>query len=422
MRRQAQSRDDVTSGQRWETGAFNALPYVLLAASSVITAFQPMPVNLPAVLGLTLIVVCWVGWFVTVHPQWQSRRAVMGLYFGGMMILAGALVALAPWYGIFALIGYVHAFDYLAGRWRYVGAAVTSMIMAVTYLGGLDRIQDNDWWLWLAISIIATVLATASMHGMHIWLQQAEQQRQTVTALYETNVKLETTLEENIDLHHQLLIQAHQSGVLDERQRISHEIHDTLAQSLAGIVTQLQAAEQTSDTTTMSYRNISNALVLAREGLTEARRTIDAVEPQALADNRLPDAIEHISTRWAQTNDIDAKLNIVGSPQPMHVDGELTLLRVAQETLSNVAKHAQANRVVLTLSYMDDRVTLDVVDDGSGLDLVTMPQQTMSGGHGLVGMRQRIKLLAGTLTIESAPDEGTAISATIPMMPARGTS
>jgi signal transduction histidine kinase len=120
-------------------------------------------------------------------------------------------------------------------------------------------------------------------------------------------------------------------------------------------------------------------------------------------------------------NHIDAVLTTTGDPRPMHADVEVTLLRAAQEALANVAKHAKAGRVGLTLSYMADVVTLDVRDDGVGFEPdARRAHGSADGGFGLAGMRQRVQRLAGRLDIESEPGGGTAISATVPAIPAGG--
>jgi signal transduction histidine kinase len=120
-------------------------------------------------------------------------------------------------------------------------------------------------------------------------------------------------------------------------------------------------------------------------------------------------------------NRIDAVLTTTGDPRPMHADVEVTLLRTAQEALANVAKHSRATRVGLTLSYMEDLVTLDVRDDGVGFEPnVKRANGSTNGGFGLAGMRQRVQRLSGRLEIESEPGGGTAISASVPAIPAGG--
>jgi len=422
---EAELREEFDRWERREIAVFNILPYFLLAVSLLITLLLPVwgvPVaHLPAVFGLALAATFWVLWFHTLHPEWHQNGRLMGLYYTGLMALAAGLVALAPWFGFVAFVGYPHAFQYLKGRWRYGGVAATATISAVAYLGGAADFTSDTWWEWIAISVISMMLAGAFFYFAELTDQRNHRQKQALVELHEANVKLEAALADNAGLHAQLLAQAREAGVLDERQRMAREIHDTLAQGLAGILTQLQAAEQTLDEPPTLRRHLTNAMTLARESLTEARRTVHAVEPAMLAEARLPDAISDVARRWAEVTHIDAVLTTTGHARPMHADIEVALLRTAQEALANVAKHARASRVGLTLSYMEDLVTLDVRDDGLGFEPnVKRANGSTNGGFGLAGMRQRVQRLAGRLDIESEPGGGTAISATVPAIPAGG--
>ncbi|XVV15268.1 sensor histidine kinase [Actinoplanes sp. CA-131856] len=372
--------------ERREIAVFTVLPYVLLAISLLLTLLQ-RPEHLPAVLGLSAAVALWL------------LRPRAGFYYAVLMALTAGLVALAPFFGLFAFIGYPQAFVYLSGRARYAGVAATAAISAVAYLGGAAGVAEGAWWEWLAVSVLSVVLASAFFFFADL--------------TYQRNERLRQALQENAELHAQLLIHAREAGVLDERQRMAREIHDTLAQGLAGIITQLQAAEHT-----MDRRHMTNAITLARESLTEARRTVHAMEPSMLADTHLPGAIEDLAHRWSQANQIDAALTTTGDARPLHPDIEVALLRTAQESLTNVAKHARATEVTLTLSYMENQVTLDVRDDGAGFDpTAERLHGSPNGGFGLTGMRQRVQRLAGRLIIESEPGSGTAISASVPAIP-----
>jgi signal transduction histidine kinase len=224
-------------------------------------------------------------------------------------------------------------------------------------------------------------------------------------------------MEENAGLHAQLLTQAREAGILDERQRMAREIHDTLAQGLAGIITQVQAAEQARDRPEDWQRHLGHAAALARESLSEARRSVHAVRPEPLETARLPEALSEVVHRWSSMNGVPAELVTTGTPRPLHPEVEVVLLRTGQEALANVAKHASASRVALTLSYMEDVTTLDVRDDGVGFDLaLTGPGagRRTTGGFGLTSMRQRVSRLTGTLTVETEPGGGTAVSASVP--------
>ncbi|GHH42917.1 sensor histidine kinase [Lentzea cavernae] len=419
---EAELREEFDRWERKETAVLTVLPYPLLAVSVVLTLLQPLwnaQVYLPGVLGLTTLLTAWVMWFHTLHPEQHHRTRRMGLYYTGLVALTACLVVLTPWFGFFAFIGYVHAFQYLRGRWRYVGVIATAVVSAVSYVGGSANITAEEWWKWPAVSVLTAVMATVAFYADVMSDRRNHRQKRALVELNKANAELETALAENASLHAQLLVQAREAGVLDERQRMAREIHDTLAQGLAGILTQLQAAEQAPDEPAVSSRHVANAMDLARESLTEARRTVLAVGPSALAEARLPDAIRDVARRWSEVNRVEAVLTTTGDARPMHTDVEVALLRTAQEALANVAKHARAGRVSLTLSYMEDLVTLDVLDDGVGfLPGAKRAGGAAGGGFGLAGMRQRVQLLAGRLDVESEPGGGTAITVTVPAIPA----
>jgi signal transduction histidine kinase len=410
--------------ERRENSLLGALPYFLIAVGTLISLLQPLwgvLVPTAAIVGLSVLATTWVLWFYTLHPAWRANRTLMAIYYSGVIVLAGAMVVLSPWFAIFAFLGYIHAFHCLSGRWRFVGVGATATIMAAAQIGGPANINGETWWGWLILVMFNMVVAGAFAFFGEETEQRNVRQKQALVELGETNAKLEAALAENAGLHAQLLVQAREAGVLDERQRMAREIHDTLAQGLAGILAQLQAAEQVPERPEVWRRHLTTAMNLARESLAEARRTVHAVEPQMLADARLPDAISDVTQRWSAVHSIDAVLTTTGDARPMHADVEVTLLRTAQEALANVAKHARASRVGLTLSYMEDLVTLDVRDDGVGFEPnVKRANGSTNGGFGLAGMRQRVQRLAGRLDIESEPGGGTAISASVPAIPAGG--
>lgn len=430
MGTEAELREDLERADARRRAIMRVLPYVLLVVSLVFTLLQSVAdtqINVTAVVMLTGVAAGWIHVFHTRHPGWHGSPTVMGVYFAGLVALAGGLVAASPWYGFFAFIGYLHAETYLWGRWKYVGVTATAVVTAASFLGGYAGLAAGQTWVvWLAVAVVVALVAGASARFGELEDERTRRQQQALDELHAANVHLEEALRDNAGLHAQLLVQAREAGVQDERQRMAREIHDTLAQSLASVLAQLQAAEQTLTADSSERLQVTAAIVQAREGLTEARRTVHAVEPQVLAEARLPEAIQGAVIRWSRENGVEGALTTTGHPRPLHTDIEVTLLRAAQESLANVAKHARAHRVVLTLSYMEDEVTLDVVDDGVGFRPAAIPgpgalrgQAAREGGFGLTGMRQRVQRLAGRLEIESAPGDGTAISATVPAIPAR---
>jgi signal transduction histidine kinase len=259
--------------------------------------------------------------------------------------------------------------------------------------------------------VIQTVAVGFGIIGGEKISDLSEQRRRSL-------VELEAALEENAGLHAQLVAQAREAGIHDERQRIAGEIHDTIAQGLTGVITQLEAAARFKDDPVELQRRLDNATSLARASLDEARRTMRAVLPAPLEDRHLPQALADEAARWSSLSQVPVDMVTTGDSQSLHPEVEVTMLRVVQEALANVAKHAGASRVGVTLSYMGDVVTVDVRDDGTGFQ----PLGSVNGvegdaGFGLTAMRQRVERLAGTLEIESGPGRGTAVSATLPAIP-----
>jgi signal transduction histidine kinase len=250
--------------------------------------------------------------------------------------------------------------------------------------------------------------------------QQNQRRREIIDELGAANRRLSVALDENASLHAQLLAQAREAGMLDERARLAREIHDTIAQGLTGIVTQLEAAGVADGDAVVRRRHVDTARTLARESLTEARRSVDALGPRQLAEAHLPDAIADMAKRWAESSGVELILDTTGDPRPLLPELEVALFRVAQEALANVGKHAGAGRVGLTLSYMDDVVVLDVRDDGRGFvpDATPGAGAVDGSGFGLMAMEQRVRRVAGTFSVESAPGEGAALSASVPAIPA----
>ena len=400
--------------ERREALMLRVLPYCALAVSVVLVTVGDAGsrTHLVVTLALTVAAVAWMLVLTTLHPAWTERPLIMGVYYVGVLALAAALVFCSPLYGFFAWTGYVQV-TYLTGRWRWAGVVATALVVSSTYVGGIQQITGSTFPLYLIFVAASTGLGGAFMFFGTMVTEQNVKQRTMLAQLAEANEHLETALAENAGLHVQLLTQAREAGILDERQRMAREIHDTLAQGFTGIVAQLEAARHNPD---QWQRFTDQAQALARENLSEARRSVRALQPEHLDDARLPEAITGMSERWSQTSGVTVGVETTGEPRPMLADIEVALFRVAQEALTNVAKHAKASRVGMTLSYMDDVVLLDVRDDGIGFE----PGVGGADGFGLTSMRQRLMRVAGSLAIESRPGEGTAVNASVPALPAGG--
>jgi signal transduction histidine kinase len=188
-----------------------------------------------------------------------------------------------------------------------------------------------------------------------------------------------------------------EAGVLAERERLARDIHDTIAQGFTSITMLLQAAEAEVG----PNRHLELALRAARENLAETRGLVAALAPPALDGGSLVEALR----RLARDFDLPADLAVEGRPRPLDTV-EIVLLRVTQEALTNVRKHAGASRVLVSLDY-GDPVRLTVADDGRGF-----APGGVERGFGLRGMRSRVEQAGGTFTVTG--DGGTAVEAVIP--------
>jgi signal transduction histidine kinase len=205
------------------------------------------------------------------------------------------------------------------------------------------------------------------------------------------------------------------AGVLAERQRLAREIHDTLAQGFASIVTLSEAARaQSSISPELAMRRLEEVGDVARRSLVDGRRAIWALRPEALEHASLRRALGDLAAGFGSQTGIDTQSAVTGDVYEVPPQAQEALLRIAQEALENVRKHARASRVRLTLSYLDQAILLDVRDDGSGFDLAASARNGSGGGFGMAGMRERVAALGGTLTVESSPGQGTTVAAALP--------
>ncbi|MFF8290847.1 sensor histidine kinase [Streptomyces sp. NPDC016309] len=203
-------------------------------------------------------------------------------------------------------------------------------------------------------------------------------------------------------------------GTLAERQRLSMEIHDSLTQGLSSQRMLLQAADRTWDADpAAARRHVRTAASIAERSLAEARRFVHDLAPADLAGGGGPEeALRDLAAR--ESARLPVAFRIDGPPVPLPDRVGAALLRIAQGALANVAEHAGATSAGLTLTYLDDQVVLDVADDGRGFD-PGAPPPPGDRGHGLPAIRARAAQLGGTLTVESAPGEGTVLSVSIPL-------
>lgn len=205
-------------------------------------------------------------------------------------------------------------------------------------------------------------------------------------------------------------------GVLEERERLAREIHDTLAQGFASINLLLGAAGSrlapqagTDDNVAAAAELVDRARDMAVANLAEARRFVQALAPSPMAQTALVETLRRTVAELGP-----AEFTVDGIPREIGPEHEVALLRITREALTNAHRYARADRIAVTLSWLEDAVALDVVDNGVGFDTSQRER-----GFGLRSMRSRAGELSGQLEVESSPGHGTAVSVSLPLVGAR---
>jgi signal transduction histidine kinase len=205
----------------------------------------------------------------------------------------------------------------------------------------------------------------------------------------------------------------HLAGVHAERERLAHEIHDTLAQGFTSIVVLARAIDDGLDSAGLEQHSpLRDKLALLEEtaqaNLAEARALVAALPPADLDGGGLLAALRRAADRCARENGAGIHVSVCGTPRALPAAYDVVLMRVAQEALANVAKHSQAQHVTLTMTYGEPGASLAVRDDGVGFADVA------PGGFGLAGMRQRVEQVGGQLCVEATPGGGTTVQVALP--------
>ena len=199
----------------------------------------------------------------------------------------------------------------------------------------------------------------------------------------------------------------------EERQRLARELHDEAAQALTSLLVHLRLLERAHDPQ-QAQQQVQELRQLTAQALEEVRRVALDLRPTILDDLGLGAALEWRVDEFSQANGIQTEIHIARLEQRLPRDVELVFYRVGQESLTNIARHAQAQQVEVALRREHEMISLEISDDGAGFNTALAPT-TKPRGLGLVGMRERLAMIKGTLTIESEPGNGTRILARAPL-------
>ncbi|MDT0321216.1 sensor histidine kinase [Streptomyces millisiae] len=397
---------------RWGPHALLAVGLLLAAVTADELGMSRAARVATASLAVAAVVLqlCW-------HRAAAGPSVAGACFYFARWAIALALTCLNPFFGVYAVHGYFSADRQLPRPLVRTGLYATAVVMALSNVGGPEQLRSwgPAWAVYAALLGMHIGLVHVFAHLAAKEQAQAEAQVAFIAELEDTNTALQQALDENAALHAQLVVQAREAGIADERRRLAAEIHDTIAQGLTGIIAQLQAVEKVDDPAVVQ-EHVHRAARLARHSLGEARRSVHNLAPVDLEHDALPTALRRTVVEWSERTGVRAEFTLAGASRQLHNELAATLLRIAQEALSNAARHARPSRVGVTLTFVGPEVMLDVRDDGLGFDPSAVPARSHSRGFGLAGMRARAERVAGSLSVESEPGLGTAVSARVPLV------
>lgn len=210
-----------------------------------------------------------------------------------------------------------------------------------------------------------------------------------------------------------LFANSRQAGIVEERNRLAREIHDSLAQGLAAISLRLESIELLLEKDTAPEKikgQVQKTLALTHSNLEEARRSVLDLRASPLEEGNLATALEKLSQELEVQSNIQTSFNVTGQYRRLPQRIEMGLFRITQEAINNVRQHAQAQSFALDLSYEKQQIKLSLTDNGQGF----LPDQATSG-FGLISMSERAKLLQGQLSIQSTLGKGTHLTISLPL-------
>ena len=265
--------------------------------------------------------------------------------------------------------------------------------------------------------MLAGALGTLLSLGLFLWLWGASRQtaqverlvRRRTAELADANRRLAALMEDRRQLEESVLRIGR-----EERTRIGRDLHDSLGQKLTGVLYLFSAWSRRH--ATPSDPDAAQIADTLKSAVTQVRRIARGLAPIALTEDGLPDALRALAEESSAFYSLDVEFYYEREGRPRDATAAEHLYLIAQEAVTNAAKHSGARRIVLTLDFAPDRGILTVEDDGRGMAPGAAPDP--DGGNGLRIMRHRADILGGTLRIDTSPSSGTRLAVTFPSTPA----
>lgn len=382
---------------------------VLVVIGAVRAISDGTPV--PAVLAAALVFSGWYFGGILLTTRAHDQRLSIGWMLGLVVIWTGT-VAISVEFMWLAFALWLLGGLILRVRWAIV---YSLLVFAVVVLAPLAH-HGTIAYASVIGPLVGGLFAFGVSRGYVEMMRESQERQRLVDSLVHAQTEM-------AELQQELARTQREAGASAERTRLSRDIHDTIAQGFASIALLSRGALERdgSDRDASTDRTFQQIEALARESLVDVRRIVAALAPAQLDEGALAGALARMLDRLAAETSIATELHVDAGFPALPTAVEVALLRTAQSALANVRLHAGATHVVVNLVDAEHAVRLDIVDDGRGFDARAWDRtgsrpstQTAQSGYGLHSMRERLRELGGGLAVESAPGDGTALSAFVP--------
>ena|GEM_PF-1034990 len=346
-----------------------------------------------------------VGWYMW-RGRWGRIHTNLDalLYFVPLLLALPFSLRMYDGFGLLIFAAYWQGFAMMRTGPAVVYAAILTVAIQFAYSSiTLTNLSDIRVTPWQIIVGLVMLLVTGMMAMYMESLAREVDRRQQL--LRELRAAQEVLAE-----------QERAAGIREERERLSAEIHDTIAQHFTSIVTNLTAAEARVDHNPTAARNhVSAAIQAARQGITDSRRMVRALQPEILSGRTVSQALRKITMAAQGGNTGRVRYVETGEAIPMNRLHEAILVRALQEALGNIHKHANAASITVTVTWEDGDMILDISDNGPGFTPTEVRPSDDGHQMGLTTMRTRVENAGGTWMLESSPGEGTSLAISFPV-------
>lgn len=353
-----------------------------------------------AVIVTVMAMAAWF-WFV---GQWHIIRSDLHAIIYLLGNIVGIVICIRIWdtSALLLFAMYWFGFAYLYTKYALIYALVLTISTQWAF-GTINSDVGFNKGTFAGIGMLIVLLGFSAMMARYIeaFQNEAERNKALVDELKRTQQSL--------------IERERESGIEEEHRRMAGEIHDTIAQQFASVITNLRAArELESSEPHLTKQHLELAFTAAQQGLKDSRAMLSTMQPDVLLGRSLSDVIRAVVDEWSIAPEITISLITEGTPTQLDRTHESLLVRALQESLRNISKHAKATEVEVRNTWLEDEVLMDVSDNGIGFDPSTVQAGENGYQLGLATMQSRVESAGGTFALESSPGDGTSITISFP--------